>query len=302
MKNFLRKIFLFGLLFLGMFSVTFLFCFHGSSRRIDWSLESNKTILITGDSFPECALNDSIVSDAVNLSSSADTYIYSYAKIRKFTAHNPQITQIILGFSDHNLQAANDSFFKDTSPGIIKFIRYYYLMDQKEIFDIFKANYNVPIKALGSCYQKSVIYALMSIRGITWRQMGLGGYRCLTRHHMKYDTTDSSTQKSNNTSQIEHSFVQIHYLQEIVKLCNQKKIQLILLSTPIQSKFKKSWGQKRLYFDNFCEENKLDDLIWNYSDYSMPDSCYADTEHLNEHGAELFSRMIRKNMEETRNR
>jgi hypothetical protein len=293
MKKFLSHIVLFCILVFGLLSVTFAVCYQRSAKRINWAIESNKTILIAGDSYPECAVNDSIISNAINICSSADAYIYSFVKIRKFIENNPQIQTVLLGFSCHNLQSRNDSFFKYASPGISKFVRYFYLMDGSEIQDIFKANYNIPIKGFGSCFQKAVIFALTSVGNLSYKRMNLGGYRRLTIHQINKKPIKSSKSDGNNPVHLESSSAQIHYLMEIIQLCKKKRIRLILISTPINREFKKMLEQDQIYFNKYCKQNGLNGLIWNYSDFSMPDSCYADPEHLNEHGAVVFSMMIR---------
>jgi hypothetical protein len=293
MKKFLYQIVSFGFLFFLLISVSFLVCFNLSSRKIDWTLESSKTILIAGDSYPECALNDSILSNAINLSSSADTYIYSYVKIRKFITHNPQIKTVLLGISYHNLMAKNDSFFKSASPGISKFIRYFYLMGESEIDDIFHTNYNIVVTALGSCYQKSAFYALTPVRRISFERLGLGGFRRLAMHHLKENLDVITKVRTANPAVIRPSQVQIHYLEEIIHLCKMSGIQLILLNTPVHPMYKISVKAEAAYFSQFCEQKRIQGYLWDYSDYSMPDSCFADAEHLNYQGAAIFSRMIR---------
>jgi hypothetical protein len=267
-----------------------------SSSKINWTLESSKTIFITGDSYPECALNDSIFSEAINISSSADTYIYSYVKIRKFIFQNPQIKTVILGFSYHNLQYKNDSFLKNASPGISKFVKYYYLMDDREIFEIFKLNYNIIIKGLGACYQKVVFNALTSINGISFKDLNLGGYRRLYMYKLKENLDDIKRTVNVTSEKVEPSQVQIRYLHKIERLCKKQGVRLILLNTPIHPEFQKILKKDKEYFMKYCEQNRIIDHLLNYADFPLPDSCYADAEHLNYHGADDFSKMIREEL------
>ncbi len=297
MKKFLSHLFFLGLFFSVLISVTFMICFRRSSRQISWKFEPSKTILVTGDSYPECALNDSILSEAVNLSSSADTYIYSYVKIRKFILHNPQIRTVILGFSDHNLQSSDDSFFKNASPGIAKFIKYYYLMEGEEFCTVLKANYNIVFKSLGSCYLKTAFLAFTSFNGISYERLFLGGYRRLSVNKVAELLSEIKNPTNGNHETIGYSQVQIQFLNKIMQHCKEKNIRLILLNVPVHPEFQKKMKNERTFFDQFCRQHKLVGYLWDYADYSLPDSCYADPEHLNYRGAEHFSEMIRKEME-----
>jgi hypothetical protein len=296
MRKFLYNIFLLGLLFSVLISVTFMICYKMSSKKIDWTLETSKTVLITGDSYPECALDDSIMTETVNLSSSADTYVYSYVKIRKFIIHNPQIRTVVLGFSYHNLLSSDDSFFKNTSPGISKFVKYFYLMDPNEIRALLRANCNIIIKGLGSCYRQAVFFALTSFKGSSYKKLSLGGYRRLSVNKVKEILSGTKKTEPGIPVQIDSSQVQIRYLNKVVQLCKEKNIRLILLNVPIHREFQKTLKNEKAFFDQFCRQNQILDYLWDYADYSLPDSCYSDPEHLNYHGAENFSLMIRKEL------
>ena len=59
-----------------------------SKKTFDYKFKEKKNILIVGNSHTECSVNDSIISNSVNLSQSASSYFYSYMKIREFTKYN----------------------------------------------------------------------------------------------------------------------------------------------------------------------------------------------------------------------
>ena len=297
MRKFLYHILILVFLFSMLISVSFMICYKMSSKKIDWRLDPSKTVMITGDSYPECALDDSILTEAVNLSSSADTYIYSHAKIRKFLGHNPQIGTVVLGLSYHNLKSDDDGFFKNPSPGISKFVKYFYLMDKNDVLTVLEANYNIIIKGLGSCYRQTVFLALTSIKGISYKRLSLGEYRRLDINKVREILSEIKKTIPVIPAEIKPSLIQIRYLDKIVKLCEESNVRLILLNTPIHPEFLETLKGEKAFLDRFCNSHEIADRLWDYSDYSLPDSCYSDPEHLNFHGADKFSALIKEKLE-----
>lgn len=166
-------------------------------------------------------------------------------------------------------------------------------MDGREIFKIFKLNYNIIIKALGPCYQKAVFSALTSFNGIAYKQLNLGEYRRLDMYKLK-ENLDEIKKTANATSdKMGPSRIQIDFLKEIEQLCKNIGVRLILLNTPMHPEFQKTLKEDKEYFNKYCEQSRIVDQLWNYSDFTLPDSCYADAEHLNYHGADVFTKMIR---------
>ena len=67
------------------------------------NFSSKKNILFLGDSAPECAINDKIFKRSVNFSSPAESYYYSYLKLKKILDTKQVIDTIFLSFSPHNI-------------------------------------------------------------------------------------------------------------------------------------------------------------------------------------------------------
>ena len=85
-----------------------------SKKNFDYKIKEKKNILIVGNSHTECSINDSIISNSVNLSQSASSYFYSYMKIREFTKYNPQIDTVIISFSDNDLFSQKEKWFSSS--------------------------------------------------------------------------------------------------------------------------------------------------------------------------------------------
>lgn len=83
--------------------------------------------------------------------------------------------------------------------------------------------------------------------------------------------------------------VELMYLDKIINLCAANDVKLILISTPI-------YHTDRFfdtgYFYRTLKEKYGEIEFWDYTDFELPDSYFADVHHLNKWGAEQFTRHL----------
>jgi hypothetical protein len=251
-------------------------------------IDKSKDILILGDSNTECAINDSIVSKSVNISQSADAYFYSFVKLRKFLKINPGIKTVILGINEKSLY--NENWFKSNEYIRSKSNSYFRLMNLNDFRALLDAG---GIEAFINLAEASFhnFFRVLTIQESDYKDMKIGGYQYLKRD--KLDETIKRYEKYNKQNNIirEYSKNQIEYLLKIVNLCKEYKVKLILLSTPT---YMYCTNENDFYkLNRFLKKNIGDDIdYWDYSNYSLPDCCYGDINHLNYKGAEIFSKKL----------
>lgn len=78
-----------------------------------------------------------------------------------------------------------------------------------------------------------------------------------------------------------------------MELCKEKDVELILLSTPFHSAY--PTGRVKLA-DNYYQREMKSFRWLNYSKLSLPDSCFADYEHLNSKGSTVFSEILKEEL------
>jgi hypothetical protein len=66
-------------------------------------LDSNVTTVFLGDSHIKYAINDSLISNSVNIAQDADSYFYTYSKTIELIDQNRNLDTIFVGFVQHNL-------------------------------------------------------------------------------------------------------------------------------------------------------------------------------------------------------
>ncbi|MDR1810197.1 MAG: hypothetical protein LBR34_07330 [Prevotella sp.] len=242
-------------------------------------LPPDKRVLILGDSHLECALNDSILDNAVNLCLSGEAYIYTYIKMKLVLAANPQIKTIWLSYNFHSLSADTEDWLYNKE-GVLNIDRYACFFEKEEkTFFSKNVRYYLSIMRLPYTYRKLL---LKNILGVTtnysdWRW---GGYLRLDKNNLS---------KSASTEVIfPSSSIQKLYLDNIVEYCLYNNVNLIFINSPV----KDVSTDKLKNFREYKNVNYSNIQLWNYSTFSLPDSCFADAEHLNYKGAEIFSKYL----------
>lgn len=75
-----------------------------------FSVKKDNTIALFGHSHSECAYNDTLIPKLTNLSHSAESYFYTFQKVKKYLSQNPQITTVLIEFSNNQIDTKMDDW------------------------------------------------------------------------------------------------------------------------------------------------------------------------------------------------
>jgi len=242
------------------------------------------SILIVGDSHTQKSLDPNLFDNASNISQYAEPYLLTFWKLKKiFETFTPDT--IIIGFSPHNISEFNDLKFSNSKWANKMFERSYTIINFNEISNEITVN-------------KKLLYKKI------WKRTALYP----KKNHIDYIGKYSNINDSNlsdlksvidrhyfiNNKQTNTSATSINYLNSIIKLCDSKKITIILLASPVHKD----------YFAKIPKEilEKYNSLFYNYgnkyltinflsNDYT--DSLFLDYNHLNKFGSEKFTLKIK---------
>ena len=259
------------------------------------TISDNVKMIFAGDSNIECAINDSLIANSINIAQSGEAYLYSYVKIKSLLEHNDQISTIFIGFSFGELLKGVEENWLFSDEFVIEKIKLYnYLLSSSEKSLLIRKN---PIAYVEGLLQSifsnfQTFMKSFSLAESNKRIINFGGYQYLVRDKLQEDIKIHSF-----TEQVpKKGLFQEKYLKMISNLCKQKSIKLVLLQTP-KSKYytanvyvgiKNNWLSVR----NSLSQDSLLDL----SRLILPDSCYGDLSHLNYKGAKIFSEYLNKKL------
>jgi hypothetical protein len=258
-------------------------------------LPGTKSVLIVGDSHTECAINDRMLSNAVNLSKSGSCYFYSYIKVREAIKNSRQIDTIILGCSYGEILKGRDDWFygNDSRELRVKVRSLFYLFTMKDFVDILKANPKKVIATLPESITFNVGHIYKKVTG--QRNADIGGYWYLKRNKLKEAKKRIETLSATSVKH-EYSEIQRKYLLKIYELCLENGIRLVLMNTPIHPDLYALYHDKDEYYYSFIEDNMPEAVVANHASVIIPDEGYGDLQHLNHIGAEMFTRFLSTQM------
>lgn len=256
------------------------------------NFSSKKNILVLGDSAPECAINDKIFKRSINFSAPAESYYYSYLKLKKILEVNQAIDTILLSFSPHNI--FDNTWF--ASQGNIKhnFCRYYPFMSRNDF------------RFLLESHPKSVIYSLRPIflqflknifrRVSRENVLQLGGFTSLD-----LDRLEDALQSLKEGVEIKNyrlpndllpTNVEVIYLNKIAQLCGKRNVKLILINLPKRVELLNNKRYGMVEFDKVYNTDFIQLEYFDFSNFSMQDEMYSDLLHLNKKGSSYFSNFL----------
>jgi len=268
--------------------VVFLSLFINSSIIKNQALKipDNKRILILGDSNPECAINDSLISNALNLSQSANSYFYSYLKLRQILIDDNNIDTVILGLAPHNIFAEIEKEWLLNNAHMQKMLPDYYPLMEKDDFALLLKNSANGVKqAFSSIIKGSIENIVDYLKG---KKLDYGGYNPLEINDLKKDASEFTSKNS----AFKIAKIESLYLRKIIEECEKNNLDLLFICTPKRAEL---WKSKNYGVDQFYSyySNHFSHITFlDMHNFYIPDNGFGDLAHLNHQGAKIFSEYI----------
>ena len=274
MKKFLQKSSVYILIMSGMILLSFLILIYSENKVL---LEDQK-IIIAGDSNTECAINDQISKQILNISKSGESYFYTYQKLKHLLEFNDHIEKIYLSFSPHNVITKGERLF-DNGRVYNNFIEYAPVLDLNSMFYLFKEDKKNVILS----FFKSPIYVVQHhLSKNLW-----GGHLKLQRNNLE--------SKIKNINELPKIFslndidkIEIKYLKKIVSLLDNNNVKLILINTPKRIELINHSNSFELH-KKIYEKEFLDVKFLDFSSMYGEKEYFGDFVHLNKLGSKEFT-------------
>jgi hypothetical protein len=286
MNKFLKNIItyivsFYSILFLAIYVTNYVI-----KKRANFKLEPNITKIILGNSQPECAYNDTIISNFKNLAKSGESYFYNYHKLKQVLNQNKQLNTVYIEFSTPNILVREDEkiwenrFINHHLPNYFNFLdfRDHKLLATKNITGYTHSLF----KSLKLSTSRIILNKYNYIDSI-------GGYKYLVRDKTKriLDTLKNKpfVQKHLNNNDI--SNWDLKYLKKMIELCKHKNISVYLVRSPYHKQF-----TGNTYESSFQEvrQKKFSTVPFlDFKNFPVQNSEFGDLQHLNYKGATKFS-------------
>ncbi len=293
MKKFIKRLVSFagllGMYFLIIAVCTSVYaCYNSSIYRLDPSVKT----LFAGDSHIEQAIDDRLLPNCKNIGRSAETYLFTFYKLKKILSRNPGISAVNLGIGCHNFSAKVNHEFTDGRYAATISPAYFYALPAAQQLDVLKWNVaELPL------FFRNILksWAMPAITGGKFPIVG--GYptkAIATRVSEKEVGKRIAFQYFNSGKISRFSTADLQYLDSIIFLCRSRNIKLSLLSTPVHPSYHSKVPN--------AYQSKLKTVIMKcriaYTDFStlaLTDDCYLpDGDHLSAKGVKLLAYEIKK--------
>lgn len=286
MKRFLKHILFFSFIFWGSLALLIYASGYIVKKKADFKLASNINKIIIGHSQPECAYNDSLITNFKNLSSSAELYFYNYQKLKEVLRQNPQVKTIFIEFSTNSiLQPDDEKTWGELR--LNRFLPYYYpYLGFQDHQLLFKNN-------IGGYLHATLKSLKQNIHRITTNNYNfidsIGGYKYLKRQkataalkHLKNKQIEKKTLEDRAIST-----VSLAYLEKMVQWGKAHGIKMYLIRSPYHKLYPGNAYEtsfQKIRKERFGEVEFLD-----FKDFPVEDSDFGDLQHLNFMGAKKYS-------------
>jgi len=243
--------------------------------------------LILGDSHIQGTIDPKYFTNAVNYAKSGEPYFVTYWKL-KFLIEQPQVAldTVLLGFNHHDVSANKDmALLGNGSYDQFKRIYSIHNFSKEDSLDIDHYKYfNILFRNV-LAYPKYNHYYFQGTYGklnkdLTKRKLNSKSYKKHPHFFLKDDIYDTSK-------------INIKYLDSIVNLCKSKNINLLLITTPVSKGYYKNIPVKfKSKFNQIKSDYSFKGIkTHDFSQAFVEDSLFADFNHLNGKGSQLFMKM-----------
>ncbi len=279
----------FLLFFTTILVVVFASLTHIYQSAFNYHLGDDVKTLVIGNSHPQCAINDSLFGHCRNLSRAGEPFFYAQFKLEKLLKDNPQINQIVLEISDKEFKhQMEDWIFR---PAVVEnavkaYWAYWPLWFHFDMFSNVGVDY-FKFLLLG---QKKYFLSLIQMDVSFFESLSWGGYR---DSNVKIDLKKKNTFHSEFETQSDSLFYPMRgnlmALEHIQALTHSNHCRLSFIRCPVHESLHDSY--ERDYQNLIIEKMKIP--VIDFRNLKLADDCFADEEHLNSHGATLFTGQLK---------
>jgi hypothetical protein len=254
--------------------------------KANFKLAEVKKHIVFGHSHSECALNDSLIVDLKNLSTSGESYLYTFQKLKELLKQNNQIETIFIEFSNNQITSSFDRWIWEDKHLSQNYPIYAPFMKAEEHLLLGKNNYNGFLNAL-SVSLKSNIESILRSRFDYSKK--IGGYLHLKRNKMDSLIIDYENKPIvYNGSYNKLSKVNLGYLRKLINKCKENNIKVFLIRSP-QHKYLSVLKNEKL-FQKVKDSLFSDVELLDFNNFKLENHEYGDFGHLNHMGASKFSK------------
>ena len=281
MQKFLAKTILFCTLLIGILFGLEQILNWQIRRYTDLTIESNIHYIIVGHSHPATAYQDNIIRETQNLGQPGEASFYTYWRCRAILEANPHIKGVWIEYTNDNFELIHlertwgysylSSKYSELSPWL----------GWKDKLWLLSKNPSGIANGIASGLKLGVKKVFTNHYSNT---SVMGGFTPLKKSKLE-DQVKEINSRAELTLKKEYAIKNIDYIIKLANYCQEKGIPVMLIRSPLHSKYPFSYQEERVQ-----ERKGLEGIPFlDFARFPLKDNQYSDLGHLHVDGASEFS-------------
>jgi hypothetical protein len=259
-----------------------------NSKFTSFKYKQNPTYLVLGNSRPHNALNDSIITGLVNISEVAESYYYSFLKLKTLIEHNKKLKIVFLEYDNNQILASSDDHIYGKKYLFQNLPIFSPFMTFGDKFQLFNLNSNDYIHAYSLAFRLNIINVVFNKTNLIDQ---FGGF--FPNSGKRLDSLIKyapfvNERKDYKKNEFNVASLNLIYLRKCIEICRNNNVRIVLIRSPIHVNAPMLGNDSS--YNNILHTSFKDVDYIDFKNFIVPDSCYADFTHFNYYGADIFSK------------
>lgn len=251
-----------------------------------YRIPEQKHILAVGHSHGSSAFIGADFPGSYNICSGGETYNFTFSKLKKLLEANSQVDTVLLFVSNNLFDATFDARLWSEAQISDRLKRHLPIMDDEFLARYFSKH---PFGGVNDLLVSTVeqVKFLTSQKATIFDFSVWGGFDAHQKEISEQDKKDSTCLET-------HVYENFFYFKKIVSMCKSENRTLILIATPLNSAYSIDCHYENK-FRAALSQSASESIFIDFRRMHLPDSCFLNMDHLNEKGAKIFTRILKKN-------
>ncbi len=247
-------------------------------------LPTETTILVLGNSHPECAIKDDSIFGLKNFSRSSEPLYYTKEKLKWLLKWNPQIQKVFIELSENQLESRMYDWIWSSESVQRHVASLFPFLELNFHLEAFKVHHLRYLESFFLGMKRSITAIFLEEDQFFFSFLQWGGYKSQKGSHIK-ESQDSLAVLSKRQESLNPDEDNLSAIYLIDEICAKEEIELTFIRCPYHHSAPRNF--EAAYSAFFADHP--DFKLLDFRDFNLSDSCFYDSQHLNDKGASIFT-------------
>ncbi len=265
-------------------------------RNYAFKLPQETTVLVLGNSHPECAIKDDPIFGLKNFSRSAEPLFYTKEKLKWLLKWNPQIKIVCVELSENQLESRMNEWIWSAESVQRHVASLFPFLELNYHWEAFKIHHLRYVESFFIGLKKTITGIFLEDGQSFFGFLNWGGYQRQVGNHL-LSSCDSLEVPRIQQEPLNPDEDNIEALYRIDEMCADAQIKLRFIRCPYHCSAPENF---EVAYKAFFEKHP-EFLLLDFRGFKLSDSCFFDSQHLNDKGAQVFTAYFKEVIGRTEN-